>query len=273
MGYTIESFTIKEDKVDLVAADHVNDLQTSIIAIETALNAIINNNGTLIQGTSFPSPVGSGQLFFRTDQNTVYIRNAANSAWVVIAATSNIQIFTANGTFVAPTGITKVYLTMIGGGGGGSPGDGGEGGGGAGGYIMNYPYTVVPGNSYAVVIGAGGAGGTGGGVLGAAGSASTFDGTVSCAGGGAGNPGVGGGGRDSSTATGGGYNEKGGTGATSAQGKGGGGSPFGAGGNGSTTGPGGTAGANTGAGGGGTSKTGPTEAGGNGGSGLCIVMY
>lgn len=267
------TFTRRTDKVDLVSAADQNELRTELEAINNRLSNIIDADGSLFSGPAFPSPALPSQVFYRTDLNTAYIRNAANTAWSLFSAASNIQIFTSNGTFVAPTGITKVYLSMIGGGGGGSPGDGGQGGGGAGGYVLNYPYTVVPGNSYNVVVGSGGAGGTGGGDLGDAGTASTFDATVTVPGGGAGNPGVGGGGYDSSSATGGLYSGKGGSGATLAQGMGGGGSPFGAGGNGSTTGPGSNAAANTGAGGGGTSKTGPTETGGNGGSGIVIVMY
>ncbi len=65
------------------------------------------------------------------------------------------QIFTASGNFVAPVGITKVYLTMVGGGGNGAPGVAGTygGGGGSGGsWVIRYAYTVVPGNNYAVTI-------------------------------------------------------------------------------------------------------------------------
>jgi len=266
-------WTLKTDKVDIVLAAHMNSVQTELAAINNRLMNLIHSEGGLLKGTAFPSPAVSTQLFHRIDLGQTYLRNDANTSWGLLTGANRAQIFTSNGSFVAPDGVTKVYLSMIGGGGGGSPGDGGQGGGGAGGYVINYPYTVVPGNSYAVVVGSGGAGGLGGGDLGDAGTASTFDATVTVPGGGAGNPGAGGGGYSSSSATGGLYAGQGGSGATLAKGMGGGGSPFGAGGNGSAVGPGSNAGANTGAGGGGTSKTGPTEAGGNGGSGLVIVMW
>lgn len=67
-----------------------------------------------------------------------------------------IQTFTASGTFVAPAGVTEVFLDMVGGGGSGG-GSGGGGGGGAEG-IISAPFTVIPANSYTVTIGAGGAG-------------------------------------------------------------------------------------------------------------------
>ncbi len=85
---------------------------------------------------------------------------AANPIW---ANGSANQLFTSSGTFTAPSGITKVYLTMSGGGGsGGGAQENGVGHNGGGGssaaYLINFPYTVTPGNDYTVTIGAGGAG-------------------------------------------------------------------------------------------------------------------
>lgn len=161
----IETFTTKTAKVDPASAANINTLQTSIVTIETALNLLVNTDGSIRQGTSFPVSPVPGQLFFRTDLNTVYIRNAANSAWVINAAVSNIQIFESNGTFTAPTGITKVYLSMVGGGGGGAGAHGNPdshaSGGGGGEGIHNLAYTVTPGNNYAVTVPAAAAGGVG----------------------------------------------------------------------------------------------------------------
>lgn len=104
-----------------------------------------------------------------------------------------LQVFTASGTFVAPTGVTTILLTMCGGGGGGQAGTaggslGGDAGGGAG-AIVNWPYTVIPGNSYTVTVGAAGVGGTGTlGAVGSSGTLSSFAGggyTITC------NPGIG----------------------------------------------------------------------------------
>lgn len=70
------------------------------------------------------------------------------------------QEFTANGSFVAPTGVTAVWITMVGGGAGGGARSttAGAGGGGAGELCQGVPVLVVAGNTYAVAIGAGGAG-------------------------------------------------------------------------------------------------------------------
>ena len=68
------------------------------------------------------------------------------------------QAFTTSGTYtwVAPAGVTSVSAVTVGGGGAGANyfGSGGAGGGLA--YLNNI--AVVPGNTYTVVVGAGGAG-------------------------------------------------------------------------------------------------------------------
>lgn len=90
------------------------------------------------------------------------------------------NLYTNVGTtsWTAPTGVTKVFITLVGGGGGGGKkGSLAPGQGGCSGYaIANYPYTVVGGNSYTVVVGDGGAAGTT--AAGTQGADSSFDGTL-----------------------------------------------------------------------------------------------
>ena len=82
--------------------------------------------------------------------------------------TNHFNEFLTNNTWVAPTGVTTVYLSGAGGGGGGGGGGGwsyGNYGGGAGGggeLCANFPVTVVPGTSYSIVVGTGGSGGSAG---------------------------------------------------------------------------------------------------------------
>ena len=59
-------------------------------------------------------------------------------------------------SFTVPAGITKVDYLVVGGGGGGA-----SGGGGAGGVLMSNDYSVTPGASIAIAVGAGGVGGVG----------------------------------------------------------------------------------------------------------------
>lgn len=88
--------------------------------------------------------------------------------------------FTANGSWLAPEGVTEILLIGCGGGGGGGgcaggSRPGGQGGGGA--PLSVRRFTVIPNNIYAVVVGAGGAGGVGA-ANGQDGFPSTFGGSI-----------------------------------------------------------------------------------------------
>lgn len=226
-----------------------------------------------------------------------------------------IEVFTAAGsphTWIAPPGVDLVLVTMVGGGGGGSGGrkrggsDGAGGGGGGGGAtVVDYLYPVVPGNSYTVSVGSGGAGAPGGSVdprpPGQAGGDSSVTGGAAPlivqggAGGGAPNDNIGGsggaggggntllGGMDGAGGIGGAggarYVFAGGDGGKGqnasgvpSAGGGGGGSYFASGGGGGSaaTGVNGTLG--SGGGGGGTTPSG-ANAGGNGGDGIVILKH
>lgn len=76
------------------------------------------------------------------------------------------QVFTTSGAFTVPTGVTQVSAVVVGGGGGGagSDGDRNEGNtGGGGGGLAYGTFSVTPGESLTVTVGAGGAGGGTGG--------------------------------------------------------------------------------------------------------------
>ena len=191
------TYTVKTNKVDLVDAAHVNQLQYDAIALSTTLGinpqgsvadvatrlaVMIAQSGGLVSGTSFPGTPVNYQLFYRTDLGQVYIWSG--SAWAAVSAISNIQIFTGSGTFTAPTGITKVYVSMCGGGASGGNGtQGNTGGGGAGESLLNFPYTVVPGNNYTVTIGAAGVGTGSSTADGQDGGDTSFDAALVCKGG------------------------------------------------------------------------------------------
>ncbi len=86
-------------------------------------------------------------------------------------------------SFTVPAGITKVDYLVVGAGGGGA-----SGGGGGGGVLQGTDYSVTPGASIAISVGAGGAGGNGGsaqsGVHGGKGGSSTFAAITALGGGG-----------------------------------------------------------------------------------------
>jgi len=78
---------------------------------------------------------------------------AASGGTVTTVGNKTIHTFTANGTFTVPEGVTgNIEVLVVGGGGGGA-----TGGGGGGGVIYNTSYPVSA-QTYAVVVGEGGAG-------------------------------------------------------------------------------------------------------------------
>jgi hypothetical protein len=141
---------------------------------ETGWAAAINNNWQILDnlfnsnGTLKTQYGGTGQTSFNS--------------------LPNLSVFTSNGTFTVPAGVTKLYVQVYGAGGGGGgggggsqPGDSGSGAtaqhGGNGGYGAAV-LDVVPGTAKAITVGAGGANGSGGGGN-ATGSAGNSGGTSS----------------------------------------------------------------------------------------------
>jgi len=109
----------------------------------TANNVLLGNGTSAVQ-TVAPGPNGN-------------VLTSNGTTWTSAAPASGqlqTQLFTASGTWTAPTGVTKVKAIVIGGGGGG----GSDGCGGPNGYSGGVAvgiYTVVPGTSYTITIGAG----------------------------------------------------------------------------------------------------------------------
>ena len=102
-----------------------------------------------------------------------------------------VKSFTTTGTtsWTAPIDVTSIEVLVVAGGGsgGGNQSGGQGGGGGGGGLIYNNQYSVTPGQTYTVTVGAGGAGGSAGG-SGANGGNSVFGGLIAIGGGAGGNP-------------------------------------------------------------------------------------
>ena len=96
-----------------------------------------------------------------TQQETAFKGHSAN-------------VFTSNGTFAVPTGITKIKITAVGAGGGSSGGSGLNGKGGGGGGTSFKWLTVTPGSSFTVTVGIGGSGAATSTGSGSAGSNSSF---------------------------------------------------------------------------------------------------
>lgn len=216
-------------------------------------NSLVDAKGDLLTATADNTPariaVGTNGQVLQADSTT-----ATGLKWATVSSTPtmNEQIFTSSGTFTVPTGITKVWVTAVGGGGagGGSSGASSFGNGGSGGVLKNEQVTVTPGGSVTVTIGAGGTG-VGGGT-GNSGGQTSF-GSLTAAGGAGGKKNFGA--SESLTGVNGGGNGGGVGGDANAGG--------------------GAAAANTGAGGGGAGRDqfASQLAGGAGGSGVVVVRW
>lgn len=127
------------------------------------------SDGTIVSATGASSPITiTGLTEFSAYTVVVAATNAygtgpnsaaSNSAY---AQVQGQQAYTTAGTYswVAPTGVSQVSVVAVGGGGAGAAPSYGSGraGGGGGGLGYNNAVAVTAGNSYTVVVGAGGNG-------------------------------------------------------------------------------------------------------------------
>jgi len=145
----------------------------------TAVSTPSGGTGTLSQagsGTITVSGLSPSTSYTFVVFATNSLGNSPNSAAsnsITTTAAISQQAFTVAGSYswVAPVGVTKVSAVVIGGGGGGGPTGlascpctglcvaAGGGGAGGGGLAYKNNITVVPGNSYAIVVGVGGTSG------------------------------------------------------------------------------------------------------------------
>jgi hypothetical protein len=174
--------------------------------------------GGVVTGTTLPDPVSAvGSLFFKTDDNDLYVSNGTDWELVSSAAatvqsalggsitttsTHKIHTFTTSGTFeVVGEGVFE-YLVIAGGGGAAAGGNRG-GGAGAGGYRNSVSGETSGGGSnneggisltagnYAITVGAGGTGAAADNVDGGQGNDSSIASLIIALGGGRGKLGAG----------------------------------------------------------------------------------
>ena len=122
----------------------------------TSTSTLTANNVLLGNGTSAVQVVAPG--------TTGNLLTSNGTTWTSAAAASTYiggrgQVFTADGTFTVPTGVTAVKVTVIGGGGNGASitatGGCGAGGGGAG-TAIEFVTGLTPGGTVAVTVGTAG---------------------------------------------------------------------------------------------------------------------
>ena len=143
------------------------------------------SSGCVISGNL--TAVGSNTTSTFTIRAKDAASNVSDRIFSITVQSPVSQSFTSSGTFSVPSGVTAVDVLVVAGGGAGG-GDAG-GGGGAGGLIFRPGFTVSPGGTVSVTVGAGGAT-TPGGAVGSTGQDSVF-GTLTAKGGGGGGGGQG----------------------------------------------------------------------------------
>lgn len=111
----------------------------------------------IADGAVTASKIPDGSI---TEAKLAFVPGGGNSAGVP----NGMVVFNANGSFIIPDGVTKIWVEVAGGGGGGGGGDhwndpvpGGDGGNGG---LAKGLLVVVPGNVMSIVIGAGGEAGS-----------------------------------------------------------------------------------------------------------------
>lgn len=166
-GDTLEVTSLLQGDAVVLQADNANKAWRFIAyytkAFPTGLNMSGQVKGTMLwyTGTAWavlaaPSDENLS-LVSEEDDPGVYV-----PVWKV--PPSGRKEFTTPGadTFTVPLDVTMLFITMAGGGGGGGcvNAQGGSGGGGGGGCVR-FPVRVIPGQTYNLNVGAGGAGHTG----------------------------------------------------------------------------------------------------------------
>ena len=135
----------------------VNNTGVTSVAAGTGISVSASTGASTITNTGVTSIVAGTGISISGSTGGVTITNTASAGIAGIGG----QLFTSNGTFTIPTGVTLLKVTVVGGGGGSGAGGAyvGGGGGGGGGAAIKYLAGVTAGNTLAVTIGSGGTGG------------------------------------------------------------------------------------------------------------------
>jgi hypothetical protein len=159
-GVTVDGVLLKDTTVtaNTIKASGTASSQGEVQLFEDT------DNGTNYVGFRAPASITADTVWTLPDADgTADQVLKTNGSGVLAFATAgggggvNVEVFTANGTFTIPSGVTKLKVTVVGGGGAGGAAtgvDAGGGGGGGGGVAIKWLTDVTPGNTLAVTRGA-----------------------------------------------------------------------------------------------------------------------
>jgi hypothetical protein len=129
-------------------------------SIPAGLSFASTSSGAVISGDA--DAVGSNTTSNFTIRAKDAASNVSDRAFSITVNAPVTQSFTSSGTFSVPSGISAVDVLVVAGGGGGGTGHPASshagGGGGAGGLVYRPGFTVTPGGTVSVTVGAGGSG-------------------------------------------------------------------------------------------------------------------
>jgi hypothetical protein len=174
----VEALNIYVDGLHQMRGADYSYTQPTTLAMSTAPAA---NTYSFVACYSTGVVAGAGNLAFTISTQTFSGINTFSRDIVgnVTGSAGGISSYTAAGSYswVAPTGVRSINLTLCAAGGGGGDGTGGTdqgGGGGGGGGVVGFSLGVVAGTTYQVKVGSGGTGGADGGGASSAGVSSYF---------------------------------------------------------------------------------------------------
>jgi hypothetical protein len=157
VSFTVSTFNVADGTTLYYTLN--NSSQATSADFTTAVNgSIVINGGSntfVLTDNAASTNVETFYMDLRTGSSTGTI--VANSSSVTLGQANVQQLFTSNGSFEVPTGITNVSIVCVGGGAAGNNtnADGGRGGGGG---ALSYTnnLAVTPGETLTIVVGLGG---------------------------------------------------------------------------------------------------------------------
>jgi hypothetical protein len=161
-GSTQEFNTIGSTAVTLSATDATGGSSVSYSLVSGSLPGGLTLSGSTISGTSTESAGTTNTVTIRAT-DTADASAYTDLTFTIESITSGEAVFTTTGTisWTVPTGVTQVSAVAVGGGAGGmyAPGNGTGSAGGGGALTYANSFSVTPGETLSIIVGARGAGG------------------------------------------------------------------------------------------------------------------